>query len=211
MRHRNEIVAENATVDDVVAGRTTGRNRAPFTAATMRRIAIARQPASPLWVIGLARSVSAGTLVNRVDPANRQLMWHGMYLFVLGLATGLLEQRFTNVRMGLSAHLEGVMNGIFLVALGAIWAEVKLVPKAKRIAYWTALLGTYLNWLVTILAAAFGTAADSPISAARHSGRPWQETLVSSGFLLVSISISASSVLILWGLRPGALRGASYE
>ena len=33
----------------------------------------------------------------------RRLMWHGMLLFLLGLITGLLEQRFTNVRMGLSA------------------------------------------------------------------------------------------------------------
>ena len=49
----------------------------------------------------------------------RRLMWHGMLLFLLGLITGLLEQRFTNVRMGLSAHLEGVMNGILLLALGA--------------------------------------------------------------------------------------------
>jgi (hydroxyamino)benzene mutase len=42
-------------------------------------------------------------------------MWHGMLLFLLGSITGLLEQRFTNVRMGLSAHLEGVMNGILLL------------------------------------------------------------------------------------------------
>jgi len=34
----------------------------------------------------------------------RRLMWHGMLLFLLGLITGLLEQRFTNVRMGLSAR-----------------------------------------------------------------------------------------------------------
>ena len=40
-------------------------------------------------------------------------MWHGMFLFLLGLITGLVEQRFTNIRVGLSAHLEGVMNGIF--------------------------------------------------------------------------------------------------
>src|SRR5262245_34470930 len=26
----------------------------------------------------------------------RHLMWHGMFLFLLGLLTGLLEQRFTN-------------------------------------------------------------------------------------------------------------------
>src|SRR5215469_3565427 len=33
----------------------------------------------------------------------RRLMWHGMFLLLLGLITGLLERRFTNVRMGRSA------------------------------------------------------------------------------------------------------------
>ncbi len=42
-----------------------------------------------------------------------------MFLFLIGLLTGFVEPQFTNVRMGLAAHLEGVMNGIFLVALGA--------------------------------------------------------------------------------------------
>jgi hydroxylaminobenzene mutase len=50
-------------------------------------------------------------------------MWSGMLLFLFGLVTGLLEQRLTNMRMGLSAHLEGVMNGTFLIALGAIWTR----------------------------------------------------------------------------------------
>jgi (hydroxyamino)benzene mutase len=66
---------------------------------------------------------------------DRRLMWHGMFLFLLGLVTGLLEQRFTNMRMGLSAHLEGLMNGTFLVALGAIWSEVRLAQPAKATAY----------------------------------------------------------------------------
>jgi (hydroxyamino)benzene mutase len=28
---------------------------------------------------------------------NRRLMWHGILLFLLGLVTGLLEQRFTDM------------------------------------------------------------------------------------------------------------------
>jgi len=44
-------------------------------------------------------------------------------LFLIGLLTGLAEQHFTNVRMALAAHLEGVMNAIFLVAVGSIWAR----------------------------------------------------------------------------------------
>ena len=136
-----------------------------------------------------------------MEGTNRRLMWHGMCLFLLGLLTGFVEQRFANVRMGLAAHLEGVMNGTFLIALGAIWTEVRLPSTAKAIAYWTALYGTYVNWLVTTLAAVFGTAALSPISAAGHSGQPWQESLVTVGFMSVGIVIVASSVLVLWGLR----------
>jgi hydroxylaminobenzene mutase len=136
-----------------------------------------------------------------MEDAKRRLMWHGMFLFLLGLITGFVETRFTNVRMGLAAHLEGVMNGTFLVALGAIWTEVKLPPVSKAIAYWTALYGTYINWLVTTLAAIYGTSALSPITAAGHSGLPWQESLIAAGFLSVGIVIVFSSVVILWGLR----------
>jgi hydroxylaminobenzene mutase len=132
-------------------------------------------------------------------------MWHGMLLFLLGLATGFVEQRFTNVRMGLAAHLEGVMNGIFLLALGAVWNEVRLSAPAKGTAYWTALYGAYVNWLVTTLAAVFGTAALSPITAAGHSGQPWQEGLVTVGFVSVGAVMVASSLLVLWGLRARTL------
>ena len=133
-------------------------------------------------------------------------MWHGMLLFFLGLVTGFVEQRFTNVRMGLAAHLEGVMNGIFLLALGAVWNEVRLSAAAKATAYWTALYGTYVNWLVTTLAAIFGTAALSPITGVGHSGQPWQEIVVTVGFVSVGGVIVACSLLVLWGLRARALQ-----
>jgi (hydroxyamino)benzene mutase len=141
-----------------------------------------------------------------METTNRQLMWHGIFLFLLGLVTGLFEQRFTNMRMGVSAHLEGLMNGTFLVVLGAIWREVRLPPVAKATAYWGTLYATYANWLITTLAAVFGTAASTPIASAGHRGEPWQESLVGAGFLSVAIVIIASAVLILWGLRPGALQ-----
>lgn len=141
-----------------------------------------------------------------MQTTNRHLMWCGMFLFLLGLLTGLVEQRFTNVRMGLAAHLEGVVNGTFLVALGAIWTAVRLPPLAKATACWTALYGTFVNWLVTTLAAVFGMAAFSPISAAGLSGQPWQESLVTAGFLSVGVTIIISTVLVLWGLRAGALQ-----
>jgi hydroxylaminobenzene mutase len=139
-----------------------------------------------------------------METYKRRLLWHGMFLFLLGLLTGLLEQKFLNVRMGMAAHLEGVMNGIFLVALGSAWPEVRLAPRLNAAAFWCALVGTYGNWLVTASAAALGTAAMSPITAAGHSARPLQEALVTAGFATVGLTIIACAVLVLWGLRKAA-------
>jgi hypothetical protein len=82
---------------------------------------------------------------------NRRLMWHGMFLFLLGLLTGFAETHFVNIRMGLAAHLEGVINGIFLLALGAAWNELRLAPAPKSATFWIALYGTYMNWFVNRL------------------------------------------------------------
>lgn len=136
-----------------------------------------------------------------MEDSRRRLLWHGMFLFLLGLFTGFVEQKFINPRMGLAAHLEGVMNGIFLLALGAVWAEVRLSPRLKVAAYWSALYGTYANWAATTLAAILGTAALSPITAAGHSAQPWQEGVVTFGFVSVGMAMVASSILVLWGLR----------
>lgn len=142
-----------------------------------------------------------------MDDSKRRLIWHGMFLFLLGLLTGFVEPQFRNPRMGLAAHLEGVMNGIFLIALGAVWAEVSLRPRSKVVAYWGILYGTYANWAVTTLAAVLGTAALSPISAAGHSALPWQEGAITFGFVSVGLVIVASSVLVLSGLRRSTRDG----
>jgi hydroxylaminobenzene mutase len=131
---------------------------------------------------------------------DRGLMWHGMLLFLIGLVTGLSERRFTNMRMALSAHLEGVMNGTFLIALGAVWGHVELPPRVENAARWSVLYGTYGNWLFTTLGAAMGTAAANPILSQGHRGKPWQEKVAAAGFRSVSYSILGAAVLLLFGL-----------
>jgi (hydroxyamino)benzene mutase len=127
-----------------------------------------------------------------------------MALFLIGLLTGLVQQHFANIRMALAAHLEGVMNGTFLLAVGAIWSEVRLSPRASTVTYWTLVGGTYGNWAVTTIAAMLGTAALSPITGAGHGGTQWQEALVTGGFVAIGFAIIAASVLLLWGLRRNA-------
>ncbi len=144
-----------------------------------------------------------------MEQANRRLKWHGIVLFLLGLFTGFAEVHVANVRMGLAAHLEGVMNGTFLLALGAAWPGIGLSARMQAVAFWTVLYGTYANWAFTLLAAVFGTAALSPITGAGHSGTPLQEHLITICFLSVGIAIVAASVIILVGFRAGREAKAS--
>ncbi|MCM2313559.1 MAG: hydrogenase [Thermoanaerobaculia bacterium] len=142
-----------------------------------------------------------------MNSRGRRLLWHGMLLFVLGLLTGLVSQSFTNPRMGLSAHLEGIMNGTFLLAVGAAWKHVRLSERAASVAFGTALYGTYANWLTTTAAAVFGTAAMTPLASGAHEGVAWQEGIVAVGFVSVALAMIVASVLLLFGFR-GAATGA---
>lgn len=135
------------------------------------------------------------------EYSGRRLMWHGVFLFLLGLLAGFLEQKFSNPRMGLAAHLEGLMNGTFVLAVGAAWTNVRLPPRSIGLMFWTLLYGSYVNVLVTALAATFGTAAMTPLTGAIHPALGWQETLVAVGFISVGISMLVASALLLWGLR----------
>ena len=139
-----------------------------------------------------------------MENASRRLMWHGMFLFLLGLFTGFAEAHVTNVRMGLAAHLEGVMNGILLMALGAIWPHVRLGKTGQTAAFWTALYGAYVNWLFTLLAAILGTGTLSPITAPGRHALPWKEALVTAGLMSDGVVVIASTLIFLWGLRGRA-------
>lgn len=136
-----------------------------------------------------------------MDDRRRRLFWHGILLFLLGLITGLVEQRVRNPRMGLAAHLEGLMNGTFLLALGGAWSEVRLSSRAAAVAFGSALYAAYANWVVTTLAAVLGTAAMTPLTSGGFKGEQWQEILVTLGFVSVGVAMLVSCFLFLRGFR----------
>lgn len=56
-----------------------------------------------------------------MEKADHRLVQLGILLSLLGLLTGLVIPQLANLRMGLASHLEGILNGIFLVILGLLW------------------------------------------------------------------------------------------
>ena len=127
------------------------------------------------------------------------LLGFGALLFFLGLISGFAIPAMTNPRMGLSGHLEGVMNGTFLMVVGLAWSRLQLGSHYKTMAYWLLLYGTFANWLFVTFAAIFGTKAMAPIAASGHQGQAWQEGLVSLGLSSVGIAMVIACGLLVWG------------
>lgn len=128
------------------------------------------------------------------------LLIFGAGLFLLGLVTGFVGPLLANPQMGLSSHLEGLMNGTFLIAIGAIWDQVHLSPALKKTAFGLFLFGTTANWATVFLAAAWGASALMPISGAGHTGTPFQENTVATLLMVLAIAMLIATALMLAGL-----------
>lgn len=136
------------------------------------------------------------------DVKNAQrLLVAGTLLLLLGLLTGIAVGAMQNPRMGLSSHLQGITNGLFLMALGLMWARIALGNAGKTFLFYLALYGTYANWLATLLAGIWGAGGKMmPLAAADRAGTALQEQVI--GLLLLSLSgaMILCCMLMLWGL-----------
>jgi len=131
---------------------------------------------------------------------DHRLLFHGFLLFMLGLGTGLVAYDLANPRMGVSAHVEAILNGVFLVGLGLAWNRLRLGERALTICFWAALIGAYANWLVPLFSAAVG--ASQPILVgAGFEAEPWQEALLSASPIAGVLAPIVCGCLVLWGLR----------
>lgn len=123
----------------------------------------------------------------------------GTALFFAGLVTGLLTGVMANPRMGLSAHMQGITNGVFLLAVGAAWRCVSLGPKTARLTFWLLAFGTVVNWTSTTLAAFWNTGDMTPIHGPAPTASAWQEVIVSTGLLSLTLAMLAGTGLLLFG------------
>lgn len=130
--------------------------------------------------------------------ANR-LLFLGILLFLVGLLIGLLIPLMTNPRMGLTAHLEGVMNGMFLVILGLIWNKLGVTDNWLTAAFWLTVYGAFANFVAVTIAAITGAGKMMPLAGGKE-GTPVVEGLIS--FLLISLALAMIVVcgIVLAGL-----------
>ena len=118
---------------------------------------------------------------------SNKLIFCGVLLFLLGLLIALFIPMMANSRMGLSAHLEGVMNGMFLIILGQIWHKIKLNERWSSSVYWLMLYSAFANFTAVTISAITGAGKMMPI-AGGVEGSSFLEGLIS--FLLISLALA---------------------
>lgn len=137
---------------------------------------------------------------SRTSPGHR-LIQLGVLLFLLGLLTGFTLPLMQAPRLGLSSHLEAVMNGMFLIGVGLIWPRVRLGAAALSATFWLAVYGTYANWVATLLSGFWGAGGMMPLAGGGSKGTDLQETLIAGLLLSLAASMVSVCVLLLAGLR----------
>lgn len=107
--------------------------------------------------------------MNALEPAVRKsLVGHGLAVILLGMLVGFPYALVVTGSMAGAerawrmAHLEGVLNGLMLVAIGAAGDSISLSARQAGWLRWTLIVTAYGNWAGATLGAAAGERGLSP-------------------------------------------------
>jgi len=132
---------------------------------------------------------------------NNKIMRHGFFLILIALVSGLFIPAMAVPRLGLSSHTIGILSGILLIALGAIWQQFSLSPKQYKWLYFSWLYSSYVNWLGCLTGAILGAGKTTPVAAAGIVGSEFSENIVAVMLVSVGLVSFVAVSLSLWGLR----------
>jgi len=141
-----------------------------------------------------------------LSPTAWRLCRHGVLLFFLGLVNGALVQAFANPRMGLSAHMAGVQNGLSLLVFGLLWPHISFAARVERWAAVAGIASMWAIWIALLLAAIFGTSGATPIAGAGFAGAAWQEGIVTVLLYGGSVVLLAAVGFVLRAMGSGPAR-----
>jgi hydroxylaminobenzene mutase len=140
---------------------------------------------------------------------NLRLLRYGFILVFISLALSLFIPAMAVPRLALSAHTIGVMSGILMILVGAIWPVFALRPVQATTMEWCWIYSGYANWLGCMIGAATGASAMTPIAAGTNPGPFIAEALVMVLLITTGLTALVAAGLAVWGLRDKALRTAA--
>jgi len=136
----------------------------------------------------------------------------GAFLFLTGLLVGLAVSNFDGAlnlfalpRVALAAHLLALMQGTFLIAVGAIWTRLRLGPALSAASFWLLVYGFVAALVANLVAAIWGAGGSMlPQATGGIQGSASQEMVVAILLRTGAVSQIVAVASIVWGLRPAS-------
>lgn len=135
----------------------------------------------------------------------QHLMFNGILIFMLGLFTGfsIYFGVFPNGRIGLVAHLECVLNGMFLCVVGLLWTRMDLSRRLEKLTLALALSAVYLNIAQALWWAFTGRSRASPVFPADRIPNAIDGFVFNVILPALSVAFIGACIMVLYGLRRG--------
>jgi len=97
------------------------------------------------------------------DPVQKGLAQAGAWLFAVGLVTGLWSAlvltdavKLPIPRLALAAHLNGILGGLWLIAVAVTIELLRYGPTGRRRLALLVAIPAWANWLITLVASVLG-------------------------------------------------------
>lgn len=134
----------------------------------------------------------------------RRLLQFGVLLLLLALVIGLAIPALSVPRLGVAAHVNGVVGGVSLLVLGLVWPHLRLSARALGLAFWLAPYSFFMGSLMPLVGGMWGAGGTMlPIAAGTVRGTAFQEGVITAGLVTAGIAVFTLFVLLLLGLRGG--------
>ena len=131
-----------------------------------------------------------------------RLVQVGLLLFLAAMIVGVLIPKFGIPRVGLSVHLLGLLQGIFLVVIGLLWPKLHFGRSLSRAAFWLLIYGCLSAWTASVLAGTFRAGGNLlPMAAGAVHGTAFQEWIISIGLRSAAVSLIVALLILLWATR----------
>ena len=135
----------------------------------------------------------------------RRLLQLGVLLFLLALLIGFAIPALAVPRLGVAAHVNGVVGAGFLIVLGLVWPQLRLGPRALGLAFWFAVYSFFMGALMPLFGGVWGAGGTMlPIAAGTARGSAFEEGVIATGLTTAGVGVIALCVLLLLGLRAPA-------
>ena len=139
---------------------------------------------------------------------SHRLLQLGAMLLLVALLIGVAIPALAVPRLGVAAHVNGLIGALFLVVFGLVWPRLQLGTSILTLAFWLAVYTFLLATLLPLLGGICSAGGSMfPVAGVEARGSAVLEGVISIGLATSALTGIAFSTLLVLGLRGRARPG----